>query len=203
MTRSTTNRLSRRQTLALAAGAACLAALPARALTTAQARQLIDGAVADINAIIGSGKSEAGMYRDFEQVFARYADVPTIARFALGPTARSASPAELSAFTKAFQGYMARKYGKRFREFQGTRIEVVGAREVKSFFEVQAIARTPGQSPYAVSFMVSDRSGANKFFDMLIEGVSLIKTEQTEIGAMLDRRGGSIAKLAQDLQSMG
>jgi phospholipid transport system substrate-binding protein len=65
------------------------------------------------------------------------------------------------------------------------------------------MAKAPGQAPYAVSFMVSDRSGADKFFDLLIEGVSLIKTEQTEIGAMLDRRGGSVARLTQDLKSMG
>jgi hypothetical protein len=33
--------------------------------------------------------------------------------------------------------------------------------------------------------------------------VSLIKTEQTEVGAMLDRRGGSVARLTQDLKTMG
>lgn len=198
-----TNSLSRRRLLALGAGVAALAALPAQALTTAEARQLIDRAVADINGIISSGQSEAAMYRGFEQVFARYADVPTIARFVLGPVARSTSAGDLSAFTQAFQGYMARKYGKRFREFAGTQIEVVDARPVQSFFEVQAMARAPGQAPYAVSFMVSDRSGADKFFDLLIEGVSLIKTEQTEVGAMLDRRGGSVARLTQDLKTMG
>ena len=33
------------------------------------------------------------------------------------------------------------------------------------------------------------------FFDLLIEGISLLKTERTEIGAMLDRRRGSIDQL--------
>ena len=43
----------------------------------------------------------------------------------------------MAAFTKAFRGYISRKYGKRFREFIGGKIEVRGARPVKSFFEVK------------------------------------------------------------------
>jgi phospholipid transport system substrate-binding protein len=204
MTTSIPTDPSRRTALALMLGGCmAFAAFPARALDVSQARNLINSAVGDINAIINSGKSEAAMYRDFERVFARYADVPTIARFALGPVARTASPAELAAFADAFQGYIARKYGKRFREFIGGSIEVRDARAVKSFYEVRTTANLRGQAPFAVSFMVSDRSGASKFFDLLIEGISLIKTEQTEIGAMLDRRGGSVARLTSDLRSLG
>jgi phospholipid transport system substrate-binding protein len=195
---------SRRGALgALAAGTAVLAAPPALALSTAEARSLIDRAVADITTIINSGKSEAAMYRDFERVLARYADIPTISRFVLGPPARSASAAELQAFSQAFQGYMARKYGKRFREFIGGTVRVTDARAVKNFHEVKAVADLRGEAPFEVSFMVSDRSGSDRFFDLVIEGVSLVKTEQTEIGAMLDRRGGSIPRLTADLQSLG
>ena len=78
-----TSNLSRRAVLMGGFASALLFALPIRpaaALTTAQARSLIDGAVRDINAVINSGKSEAAMYRDFETIFKRYADVPTISR---------------------------------------------------------------------------------------------------------------------------
>ena len=180
-----------------------LTAPRAFALTEAEARNLIGKAVADINKVINSGRSASAMYGSFEQIFSKYADVPTIARSALGPPARSASSAQMSAFTKAFSGYMARKYGKRFREFIGGTIEVTGARQVKSFQEVQAVAKLQGQSPFAVSFMVSDRSGSDKFFDLLIEGISLLKSERAEIGAMLDKRRGDIDALIGDLQKAG
>ncbi len=176
---------------------------PARALTESQARKLIDAAVSDINSVINSGRSEAAMFQDFEKIFLRYADVPTIARSVLGPPARSASAAQIKAYTDAFTGYMSRKYGKRFREFIGGQIEVTGARAVKSFQEVTAVAKLKGQSPFAVSFMVSDRSGSDKFFDLLIEGISLLKSERTEIGAMLDKRGGKIDALIGDLKKAG
>jgi phospholipid transport system substrate-binding protein len=187
-------------------GAAAFFATPATrlfALSEAEATRLIDQAVSEINRVINSGQSASSMYRAFEGIFTKYADVPTIARSALGPPARSASSAQMRNFTNAFAGYMARKYGKRFRDFAGGSVEVTGARQVKSFQEVRAVAKLPGQAPFAVSFMVSDRSGRDKFFDLLIEGISLLKSERAEIGAMLDRRGGNIDALIGDLQKAG
>lgn len=195
------NNLTRRG--AIAAGLAVAVAGRAGALTSDQAAALIQRATAEINTVINSGRSETAMYRDFERIFERYADVPTIARSALGPDARRASSAQLRAFTQAFQGYMARKYGRRFREFIGGQITVQGARAVKSFYEVSAVADLRGEPPFAVTFLVSDRSGRDKFFDLLIEGISLLRTERTEIGAILDRRGGDIDALVADLQRTG
>jgi phospholipid transport system substrate-binding protein len=174
--------------LALASGLV-LTGLPrgAAALTVDQARGLVDKTVADINAIISSGASESAMLRKFEQLFAAYADVPTIARSALGPAARQASKSQLSAFTKAFQGYISRKYGRRFREFIGGRIEVEDAREVKSFVEVISTAYLQGESPFEVRWHVSDKAGKSLFFNIIIEGVNMLASERTEIGGDLDR----------------
>lgn len=182
------------------ASALALSAAPAFALTEAEARKLIDSVVGDINRAINSGKTGAALYRDFENIFRKYADVPTIARSVLGPPARSASSAQMAAFTDAFTGYLSRKYGKRFNDFKGSQIEVTGARKVKSFQEVRATAKLRGQSPFTVIFMVSDRSGRDKFFDLLIEGISLLKAERSEVGAMLDNAGGSIDKLVAELK---
>lgn len=180
----------------LAAGAGFLAmALPVRALTVDQAKALIDQVVSEVNAIINSGKSEAQMLKDFEGVFAAYADVPVIGRSALGPAARTASPAQMTAFTKAFQHYISVKYGRRFREFIGGRIEVKDARPVKSYYEVVSTAYLQGEAPFEVLWDVSDKSGKLLFFNLIIEGVNMLASERTEVQAILDQNGGNIDKL--------
>ena len=188
--------------IGLVGGAASLALpMPVAALTVDQARALVGKTIADVNATINSGKSAGAMYGDFERIFARYADVPTIARSALGPAARGASRAQLTAFTKAYQSYIARKYGARFREFIGGQIEVTGARPVKSYFEVISVAKLRGQAPFDLRWHVSDRSGKDLFFNIIIEGVNMLASERTEIGAMLDRRRGDINGLIEDMKS--
>ncbi|MBO9433898.1 ABC transporter substrate-binding protein [Ruegeria sp. R13_0] len=199
------NALNRRHFLkTTVAGAAIVALpLPALALTEAGAKQLVNSVVADINRVIASGKSEKAMLRDFEKIFVQYADVPIMARYALGADARSASPAQLRQFTKAFQGYISRKYGRRFREFIGGQVDVRNARRIKAGYEVRTSVKLQGSSPFDVTFLVSDKSGRDKFYNMFIEGVNLLLTERTEIGAMLDARKGNLNQLIKDLNKTG
>jgi len=60
-----------------------------------------------------------------------------------------------------------------------------------------------GEAPFDVRFLVSDRSGSDLFFDMVMEGISMRLSERTEIGSMLDRRQGSIDGLIADLRTAG
>ena len=196
--------LSRRGFGAGFATAAVALALPraALALTVDDARSLVGHTIDGVNSIINSGKSESAMLRDFEKLFARYADVPVIARSALGVAAKSASKAQLSAFTKAFQGYISRKYGRRFREFIGGRIEVTGAKPLKSYFEVVSVAYLQGESPFDLRWHVSDKSGKDLFFNIIIEGVNMLASERAEVGALLDKRNGNLDQLIADLKSL-
>ncbi len=184
-------------------GGAALVAMPrsALALDVNSARALIDKAIAEVNRVISSGKSETAMYADFENVFARYADVPVIARSALGIAAKSATAAQMSAFTKSYQGYIGRKYGRRFREFIGGKIEVLDAKPVKSYFEVKSVAKLAGQAPFDLRWHVSNKSGKDLFFNIIIEGVNMLAAEREEIGAMLDKRKGDLNALIKDLKT--
>ena len=194
-----------RRGLVIAAGATALLGLlprPAAALDTASARALIDMAIGDVNKVINSGKPEPAMYKDFEGIFARYADVPAIARSALGPAARGASAGQMSAFTKAYQGYIGRKYGRRFREFIGGRIEVVNAKPLKSYYEVISVAHLQGEAPFDLRWHVSNKSGKDLFFNIIIEGMNMLATEREEVAALLKQRGGDIDRLVADLKTM-
>lgn len=180
---------------------AIAAPLQAMAFSVAKAKNLISKVVVDINSIINSGKSEAAMLRDFEKIFVRYADVKWVAQLVLGADGRSASAAQKSAFAKAFQGYISRKYGRRFREFIGGSVSVKNAKAVKSFYEVKTVAVLKGEPPFEIVFVVADKNG--RFIDMKIEGISLVKAERTEIGAMLDKRRGNLDQLIADIRKIG
>lgn len=175
----------------------------ARALTLAEARGLIHLVVGKITTIINSGKSESAMIADFERIFAAHADVPTIARSALGPPARTASAAQIRAFTEAFRGYMARKYGKQFGKFLGGSVSVTDARRLQAFYEVDSVVKLRDSGPFEVRWHVSDRSGENRFFNMIIDGVNVLASERVEIAAMLERRGGDLDRLISDLRRAG
>ncbi len=178
-------------------------AKPAMATDKGKAVVLVSSLVASINRVIDSGKSEAAMIREFEKIFIKYSDVRHLARSALGVDGRRATAAQRRNFQKVFQSYIARKYGRQFRKFIGGKLEVQSAQVIRTRVEVTTLAHLRGQAPFEVTFFVSDRSGKVVFYNMFIEGINMLLTERTEIGAMLDRRGGNIDKMIRDLKTAG
>jgi phospholipid transport system substrate-binding protein len=196
---------TRRGVVLAAMAMTAMGLFPGRALAlgAAEASALVEQVAQEITRIINSGQSESAMIRDFERMMVRYGDMPTIAQSVLGPPARGATPGQIAAFAEAFQGYMARKYGRRFREFVGGTVTVTGAQDTGRFVEVLSTVSIPGQSPFEVQFRVWDRSGKPLFIDLLIEGVSLVISERSEVGSLLDRNGGSIDATTAALRGLG
>lgn len=185
-----------------AAGGA-IAVTPAWAMRAEDASAAIRRAVDEVLAVIGSGQPPAQLYAAFESIFARRADVDAIARAALGPAARQLDQATFAAYRGAMTGYVSRKYGKRFQEFLGSRIEVGAARPLKSFWAVDSTVYLNGRSPMRVEWHVSDRPGEPRFFNLIIEGVNMLASEREEVAAMLARRRGDVGALIADLQKAG
>ena len=102
----------------------------------------------------------------------------------------------------AFQHYLARRYGKQFREYRNARIAVTGARDGgKAGVLVSSRVVRPGQEDIAVDWQISDRSGRTRVVNLIIEGVSLLASERAQVGAMLDAQRGSIDGLIAQLNA--
>ena len=61
----------------------------------------------------------------------------------------------------------------------------------------------PGREPIAVDWQVSERSGQPKVVNLIIEGVSMLTNERTEVRAMLEASGGSLDKLIATMKAGG
>jgi phospholipid transport system substrate-binding protein len=202
---------SRRRMIAQAlagtlAGAAALTLGPAaaRADAASRAADFVAGLSAELIGLLRSGLSEAQLYVAFERLLARYADVPVVAASALGPPWRSASAAQKQAFVAAFQTYLARKYGKQFRDYQNAQITVVRARDAgRNGVLVETKVSRPGRDGFTVEWQVSERGGQPKVINLIIEGVAMLTNERAEVGAMLEASGGSIDKLTARMRATG
>ena len=199
-------RTSRRSLIAGAVATLGVASIgaPAHALSASEAKSLILTVTQEVQSIINSGKSEAAMIRDFEGIFRRYGDVPRIAATLLGPPWRTASAAEQTAYVNALAGYLARKYGRQFREFVGAEITLTKTTDLgRKGVVVASTVTTDAFAPFPVEWHVIEAGGRQSFFDLIIEGVRLLSTERSEIRTILDQNRGSISALTTALRKRG
>jgi phospholipid transport system substrate-binding protein len=187
--------------LALIAAALLPAAGRAQAAVD-RAQALVAALSAEFIALLRSGRSDAQLASDFERLLARYGDMPVVAASVLGPPWRAASNAQKGAFVAAFQTYLARKYGRQFTDYQGAEIAVVRARDAgNAGVLVETRVTRPGREPYRVEWQVSERGGAPKVINMIIEGVSMLTNERSEVGALLEASGGSLDQLTARMRA--
>jgi phospholipid transport system substrate-binding protein len=196
-----TNNKTRRFIMMSFLGIAGLYASPAFAFKKSDAEKLIKNLTNDVLGAVNEQKSEDIMFSRFEEIFSKYADVPLIARKALGPTWRGASKAQRSAYVTAFRGYMARYYGKRFEEFLGSEIIVSNSRKTSGGFLVGSKIVLKDGSSYQAQWHVIDARGKYLMYNLFLEGVSVLSDVRVQIGSMLDKRAGSIDRLIEYLNS--
>lgn len=196
-----TNNKTRRFVMMSFLGIAGLYASPVFAFKKSDAEKLIKNLTNDVLGAVNEQKSEDIMFSRFEEIFSKYADVPLIARKALGPTWRGASKAQRSAYVSAFRGYMARYYGKRFEEFLGSEIIVSNSRKTSGGFLVGSNIILKDGSSYQAQWHVINARGKYLMYNLFLEGVSVLSDVRVQIGSMLDKRAGSIDRLIEHLNS--
>ena len=196
-----TNNKTRRFVMMSFLGITGLYASPIFAFKKSDAEKLIRNLTNDILGAVNEEKSKDIMFSRFEEIFSKYADVPLIARKALGPTWRGASKAQRSAYVTAFRGYMARYYGKRFEEFLGSEIIVSNSRKTSGGFLVGSKIVLKDGSSYQAQWHVIDARGKYLMYNLFLEGVSVLSDVRVQIGSMLDKRAGSIDRLIEYLNS--
>ena len=129
--------------------------------------------------------------------------MPAVAASVLGPPWRGASAGQKQAFVAAFQSYLARKYGRQFREYRtpASTVDRRARRRQGRGAGEDPVVRARARRPIAVDWQVSDRSGSARVVNLIIEGVSMLANERAEVGAMLDAQGGSIDGLIAQLNA--
>ncbi len=138
----------------------------------------------------------------FRELFAENFDIPTIGRFVLGRYWRAASPAQREEFLGLFRELIVETYARRFSEYSGQSIEVLGSRELSerdSMVSTQ-IVDSSGGTIAAIEWRVRDRDGRQRIIDVVVEQISMGVTQRSDFDAVIQRGGGNIDALLDALR---
>lgn len=187
--------------LALSAG---MGASNAYAVTTDQAKSLVQNVTSQVISLIqqpGAAQSKEGQLK---AIMAQNADMRQIAGAALGRYARGTSPDQRTRYVDAYENYVARVYTKRFSEYGGEQINIIGAQDVgRKGVIVDSSVNVNGQV-IRIKWQVRDnRSGQPKINDIIVEGLSMISSQQAEFTEMLQQMGGDVDAFIARLQTLG
>lgn len=126
-----------------------------------------------------------------EAMFTDVVDVQWVGRFVLGRHWRSLDESQQDAYQAAYRNFLIKHYVSNFVGYSGETFTIPQAREEREgeYFVRMEIQRPKGQQPVIVDYLLRSDGGDFKVFDIIVEGVSLINTQRSEFGSVVERKG--------------
>ena len=172
---------------------AALAAPTAKADTASDAKifvsKMADRAVNQIGRAQVSEEERANRVRALMQ---DSFDIPAVARFVTGRVGRSAEEASRKEFEQVFLDYQVYTWAKRFKDYGGQTLEVGAAQPPNEAGMISVDSRLvdgAGKPPIEVTWQVRSEEKGFKAVDIIVEGVSMALTMQSDYRSLLQRQG--------------
>ncbi len=181
-----------------------LAPLPVLADAASEAKALV-AKVAD-RAVNQIGRAQVNEEERAERVRSLMSDnfdIPAVARFVTGRVGKMADEAQQKEFQQVFLDYQVHTWAKRFKDYGGQTLEVDAALPPDEAGVISVESRLldgVGKPPILVTWRV--RSGDDKILktvDIVVEGVSMALTMQSDYRSILQRQGlGGLTKALKE-----
>lgn len=162
----------------------------AQASDPAAAKSFVDGLAQQVLAIAKNDSlDKKTQVANIEALFTDKVDMDFVARFVLGKHWRTATPQQQSAYIAAYKPFILKNYANRLTKYSGQTYTLKNARvDGDSSIVTMDINDTNGQS-FTVEYRLRAQGGSYKILDLIVEGVSLLATQRSEFGAIVDQKG--------------
>lgn len=133
------------------------------------------------------------IYSIINRILVPYVDWTAMAQWVVGRNAwLQASPSQRERFVAEFRDLLIRTYASTLRAYKNQTIEyfpVRGGIEGKSRVQITSYIREPGRESIKVDYRLVDKTNSWKVYDIIIEGVSLLKGFQAQFANEIKQKG--------------
>ena len=150
-------------------------------------------------------KDPTGLYKLVEETLLPNFDTPYAAQLVLGKHWRNATPEQRKRFVEAFYNSLLYTYGDAMVEFTGDRLKVFPTKvepDAERATVRTEIKRSNG-TKVSVNYNLRKVNGQWKAWDVVIDGISYVKSYREDYGAEVDQKGleAVIARLEAKAES--
>jgi phospholipid transport system substrate-binding protein len=142
------------------------------------------------------------LYKVVDSIFLPHVDVDFAAQQVLGKYWRTATPEQRKRFVTAFYRSLLTTYGDALVDFTGDRMKILpfqgDATQPRASVRTE-IKRSNGATVAVAYSLRKDATGAWKVWDVVIEGISYVKSFREDFGLEIDQKG--LDGLLQRLES--
>jgi len=152
---------------------------------------------------LSSNSSKEAKIEKLKQIASETVDINGIGFYTLGPYRKTISKSEINQYEKLFKQYFLKSFASRLAEYSNPEIEVVSKKKLnENYSMVSSILISTEQRPEVkIDWRVYTKNTQNPLIrDLIIEGLSLARTQKEEFSSIIRNNDGDIKALFSTLE---
>ena len=129
-------------------------------------------------------------------------DITGIGYYSLGSHRKNLSKEELSNYKQAFEEYFLKSFSSRLAEYSNPEIEVISKNKLNKNYTIvlSKLVATDSRPEVKIEWRVYTKNPENLLIrDLIIEGLSLARTQKEEFSSIINSNDGKIEALLKNL----
>ena len=166
-------------------------------------KEFISQLIGNAKSILSSNDDQEEKAKKLGDLALENVDIRALALYTLGPYRKEVTEDELKKYHALFEKYFLKTFTSRLTEYSDPKIEITGV-EVKNpkYTIVQSKMLGTSEKPEVkINWRVYTKNPEKPLIrDLIIEGLSLARTQKEEFVSVIESNGGDVNKLFQRLQ---
>ena len=129
-------------------------------------------------------------------------DITGIGYYSLGSHRKALDKDQLSTYSKAFEEYFLKSFSSRLAEYSNPEIEVISKNKLNKNYTIvlSRLIATDSRPEVKIEWRVYTKNPENLLIrDLIIEGLSLARTQKEEFNSIINSNDGNIGALLENL----
>ena len=130
-------------------------------------------------------------------------DIEGIGYYSLGSVRKQLSNVEKEKFSRFFRGYFLKSFSSRLSEYTNPKIKVQSKKIINKNYTIvnSVLVSTPDRPEVKIDWRVYTKNPNDPLIrDLIIEGLSLARTQKEEFASILNSNDGDIKALYKTLE---
>jgi phospholipid transport system substrate-binding protein len=153
---------------------------------------------------LGGALSKTERIEKLKEIARETVDIRGIGLYSLGSFRKDLNDAQKKEYEKIFEEYFLESFSSRLAEYSNPEIEVVSKKKINENYTMvnSILIATDARTAINISWRVYTKNPENLLIrDLIIEGLSLVRTQKEEFESIISSNEGKIEVLFQNLSN--
>jgi len=152
---------------------------------------------------LGGNYTKNERIEKLKQIAKETVDITGIGYYSLGSHRKGLNKDQLSNYKKAFEEYFLKSFSSRLAEYSNPEIEVISKNKLNKNYTIvlSKLVATDSRPEVKIEWRVYTKNPENLLIrDLIIEGLSLARTQKEEFSSIINSNDGKIEALLKNLR---